>query len=174
MRDIRLSSLFAAALFTALPVAAGLSAQAAAPDEVLKCLGIADDAARLACYDRAAPALRQAPPPAAPAATAAIPPAPPPAPASPQQAFGAERLSSKERGVEEVAEITAMLVSFHQAGYERYTFTLDNGQVWTQTVARSLSNLKAGRSLRIEKGMVGSYNMVIDGVSGLIKVRRVK
>ncbi|MFV3075201.1 hypothetical protein [Niveispirillum fermenti] len=172
MRDIRLSSLFAAALFAALPLAAGgLPARAAAPDEVLKCLGVTDDAARLACYDRAVPALRQAPPMAA-----ALPPAPPPpvVAASPQQAFGAERLSSKERGIEEVAEITATLVSFQQAGYERYTFTLDNGQVWTQTVARSLSNLRAGRSLRIEKGMVGSYNMVIDGVSGLIKVRRVK
>lgn len=175
MRDIRLSRLFAAALVLATPAILPAPALAAGTDDVLKCLDIRDNAARLACYDHAVPALRQLPPPPPPAVAAARP-TPPAAPVKPEEAFGAERMSKKERGItgDEVDTITAKLTEFRQSGYDRYTFTLDNGQVWTQSVARGLANLKTGRTVRIEKAALGSYNMVIDGVAGLIKVRRIK
>lgn len=170
MRDLRLSRLLATALILTAPVGLPASALAAAQDDVLKCLGITDDAARLACYDRTVAALRAAPPP--PVAPAA------PAPAAPvvsrEQAFGAERIDRPRSASEEPEAITAKLASLSQQVVDRYTFTLDNGQVWTQVVARSVVNAKPGRVVKIEKAVMGSFNMTIEGVSGIIKVRRVK
>ncbi|MFV3127548.1 hypothetical protein [Niveispirillum sp. KHB5.9] len=178
MRDFRLSRLLAAALVLSGPAILPAPALAAGQDDVLKCLGILDNSARLACYDRTVPGLRHAaPPPAAPMAPQApIPPAPP---VSKEQAFGAERIQDKQNPAvaakpEEAESITAKLVSVSQQTIDRYTFTLDNGQVWSQVVARSIANAKTGKTVRIEKGIVGSFTMTIDGVTGIIKVRRVK
>lgn len=179
MRERPLSRLFAAALVLAAPASLTLPAAAAGQDDVLKCLGIIDNGARLACYDRTVPALRYtAPPPGAPAA--------PPAPAAPavaapvnkEQAFGAERIDRKDAPpgtvAQEAERITAKLTGVSQQTTDRYTFTLDNGQVWSQVVARSIANAKPGKVVTIEKGMFGSFTMTIDGVTGIIKVRRVK
>lgn len=173
MRERLLSRLFAAALVLAAPASLTLPAVAAGQDDVLKCLGIIDNGARLACYDRTVPALRYAaPPPAAPAAPAVV------APVNKEQAFGAERIDRKDAPAGTVAQeaesITAKLTSVSQQTTDRYTFTLDNGQVWSQVVARSIANAKPGKLVKIEKGMFGSFTMTIDGVTGIIKVRRVK
>lgn len=178
MRQRRLSRLLAAALFLAAPASLTGPALAAGQDDVLKCLGILDNGARLACYDRTVPALRNASPappsaPAAPAAPAVLP------PVSKEQAFGAERIPDKTNPAvaaqpQEAESITAKLTAISQVTIDRYTFTLDNGQVWTQVVARSIANAKPGKAVKIEKGIVGSFTMTIDGVTGIIKVRRVK
>ncbi|MBP7338730.1 hypothetical protein [Niveispirillum sp.] len=175
MRAIRLSRLFAAALVLAAPLSVTAPALAAGQDEVLKCLGIVDNTARLACFDRTVPALRAAPLP--PPGVAAAPPPPPAPPVTREQAFGAERIERKDAPgavAEEAEAITAKLVSVSQQTIDRYSFTLDNGQVWTQVVARSIANAKPGKMVKIEKGIVGSFTMTIDGVTGIIKVRRVK
>lgn len=179
MRERPLSRLLAAALILAAPASLTLPASAAGQDDVLKCLGIVDNGARLACYDRTVPALRHTPqPPAAPSAPVA--PAAPAvaAPVNKEQAFGAERIDRKDAPAGTVAQeaesITAKLTSVSQQTVDRYTFTLDNGQVWSQVVARSVANAKPGKEVKIEKGMFGSFTMTIDGVTGIIKVRRVK
>ncbi len=182
MRERPLSRLLAAALILAAPASLTLPASAAGQDDVLKCLGIVDNGARLACYDRTVPALRHTPqPPAAPSAPVApVAPAAPAvaAPVNKEQAFGAERIDRKDAPAGTVAQeaesITAKLTSVSQQTTDRYTFTLDNGQVWSQVVARSIANAKPGKQVKIEKGMFGSFTMTIDGVTGIIKVRRVK
>lgn len=176
MRERPLPRLLAAALILAAPASLTLPASAAGQDDVLKCLGIVDNGARLACYDRTVPALRHTPqPPAAPSAPVA-PVAP--APVNKEQAFGAERIDRKDAPpgtvAQEAESITAKLTSVSQQTVDRYTFTLDNGQVWSQVVARSIANAKPGKLVKIEKGMFGSFTMTIDGVTGIIKVRRVK
>lgn len=183
MRDFRLPRLFTAGLLALTPLAPILPAHAAGTDDVVKCLGIVDASARLACYDRTVGALRQL----APAAPQA--PATPQAPAAPsvaapaitapvprEQSFGAERIArAPDAAVPEEAEsITAKLKEVKQVTVDRYSFTLDNGQVWTMVVARSVANAKEGKKVQIEKGLFGSYSMTIDGVSGIIKVRRTK
>lgn len=180
MRERPLTRLLAATLVVmAAPVSLTLPASAAGQDDVLKCLGIVDNGARLACYDRTVPALRHTPQqPAAPSAP--VPPAAPAvaAPVNKEQAFGAERIDRKDAPAGTVAQeaesITAKLTSVSQQTTDRYTFTLDNGQVWSQVVARSIANAKPGKQVKIEKGMFGSFTMTIDGVTGIIKVRRVK
>ncbi|MFY8092193.1 MAG: hypothetical protein ACOVN0_01805 [Niveispirillum sp.] len=181
MRERHLSRLLAAALVLAAPASLAGPALAAGQDDVLKCLSILDNGARLACYDRTVPGLRNAPPAAASAPAAPAAPAAPTimAPVTREQAFGAERIPNKTNPAvaaqpQEAENITAKLTSISQVTIDRYTFTLDNGQVWTQVVARSIPNAKAGKAVRIEKGIVGSFTMTIDGVAGIIKVRRVK
>ncbi|OYQ35924.1 hypothetical protein CHU95_06600 [Niveispirillum lacus] len=178
MRERPLPRLLAAALILAAPASLTLPVLAAGQDDVLKCLGILDNGARLACYDRTVPALRNSPPgapaaPAAPTAPAVLP------PVAKEQSFGAERITDKSNPAvaarpQEAEAITAKLVSISQQTIDRYSFTLDNGQIWTQVVARSIANAKPGKMVKIEKGIVGSFTMTIDGVSGIIKVRRVK
>lgn len=178
MREFRLPRLFTAALLALTPLAPILPAYAAGTEDVVKCLGIVDATARLACYDRTVGALRQL----APAAPQA--PATPQAPVAPsvaapvprEQTFGSERIARAPDAAtsEEAESITAKLKEVKQLTVDRYSFTLDNGQVWTMVVARSVPNAKEGKKVQIEKGLFGSYSMTIDGVTGIIKVRRTK
>lgn len=175
MRDFRLPRLFSAALLALTSLVPILPAHAAGTDDVIKCLGIVDATARLACYDRTVGALRQLAP-ATPQAQAA-PQAPSVAPPVPrEQTFGSERIArAPDAGAPEEAEsITAKLKEVKQLTIDRYSFTLDNGQVWSMVVARSVPNAKEGKKVQIEKGLFGSYSMTIDGVTGIIKVRRTK
>ncbi|WP_035704947.1 hypothetical protein [Niveispirillum irakense] len=145
----------------------------AGPADVLKCTEIAEASARLACFDRTAPSLRDAPKPPAPPAppVAAVPPVPP------EQRFGAERLEKKDQPAalrEEPEAITAVLKEAREGEPNRWVFLLDNGQVWRQVVARGLKGVKPGSKVTVEKAVLGSYSMTIEGVPGLIKVSRVK
>lgn len=139
----------------------------AGPAEVLKCTEIADGSARLACFDQAVPSLRNTPMPP----VAAAPPAPP---MPPEQRFGAARMENREIPPElaEPDSISATLVGVSQVAPNRWSFTLDNGQVWRQTVSRDLGNIKTGRPVTVEKAVLGSYTMKIEGVAGIIKVAR--
>lgn len=163
-------------LALAAPLSCGLlllsfAGQASAgPADVLKCAEIADASARLACFDRTVPTLRQAPRTPAPP-VAALPPVPP------EQRFGAERLEKRDQPPvlrEEPEAIAATLKEARQGEPDRWVFALDNGQVWRQVVARSLVGVKPGRQVTVEKAALGSYSMKIEGVAGIIKVTRVK
>lgn len=161
-----------AALLLATSVGLSAPSGAAGPDEILKCATIGDNAARLACYDRTVAALRGP----APSATTAITPATPPAPpATREQAFGAERIERQDNSAAAEAEsMTATLVAINQQSVDRLSFTLDNGQVWVQVATRTVANIKPGKKVTIEKAMLGSFTMTVEGVTGIIKVRRVK
>ena len=57
-------------------------------------------------------------------------------------------------------------------------FVLDNGQTWRQLEADGSQVLEPapGTTLKvtIERGLLESYNLMIEGRNGLIKVRRVQ
>lgn len=64
-------------------------------------------------------------------------------------------------------------------GWDAYSkFELDNGQIWravrgnarSKKVPKILKNPK----ITISKGAIGSYNLRVEGVSGKLKVKRVK
>jgi hypothetical protein len=151
----------------------GSLANAATPADVLKCTEVRDDAARLACYDRTVPSLRTLPP-AAPVAQAPKPPAPP---VPPEQRFGAERLDKADKPpamAEDVETITATLKDAYERSPGRWVFTLDNGQIWQQVVTQTLYGVKPGRKVTVEKALLGSYNLRIEGIKALIKVARAK
>jgi hypothetical protein len=158
-------------------LALGLAAGAATGAEdlgaaVRNCRALADDAARLACYDEAiarsdrAPAMTKAPPKAAPApaqtapAAAAAPAAPA---ADPEDAFGRERRVQAEeqqrldQDARALGELEATVTTIGLRADGLMTITLDNGQVWRQNRPDSRFRLKEGDRVKIQPGSLKSF-----------------
>ena len=121
-------------------------------DQISKCAAIADSAERLKCFDRAAPAAKEAQVPKA--ADFGKPPAPP----------------------REVAQVVAVVREVSRNVRGQAVFVLDNGQVWRQLDGddSAVREWEAGRKVTIQRGLLDSFNMTIEGRNGLIKVRRVE
>ena len=119
---------------------------------VSRCSAIADSAERLKCFDRAAPAAKEA---QAPKAADFGKPTPPP---------------------REVAQVVATVRELSRTVRGQAIFILDNGQIWRQIDADD-SNVRdsvAGSKATIQRGFLDSFDLVIEGRNGLIKVRRVE
>lgn len=135
-----------------LAAAAGVAGAQPAADRfapLLACRAVADDAARLACYDR-----ESAPLAARPAAPTL----------SPEQKFGlgAAAVASKEAALgrppePKAAAVEAQLVAVAAGADGRFVFTLDNGQAWRQLLPGSDLLLKAGDRVTVERGALGSF-----------------
>lgn len=158
------------------------------------CLGIADPAVRLACYDAAfgqggqAPARGDAQPGSGTTsvgAAAVVPPAPPP-PAGAAEAsvvqgvqdFGlseAQRQARDGKDVDEKApkslEATVVKVASRPRG--ELVITLDNGQVWVQQEVDQRARVSAGDVVTIRKAALGSHLLVTAG-GVATRVRRVE
>ena len=162
-----------------------------------KCAAVSDDKARLACYDAAAPHLRDVV--SAPPQTMSTPPTKEeekswfgfdlgglfggsaPSQTTPQQ-FGSETTAP----VKEKVEAAEQEVDSISAGVTEYSFTfdkkfivfLDNGQVWRQMQGDSdeahFSRVPTDNKVTIERGLMGSYNLSINDSKHIYKVTRVK
>ncbi len=157
----------AAWVLAAVAAAPALAAEDLA-DAIRACRSEADDARRLACYDRAASAAGAAAEAlaaaaaTAPAAAAAAPPAP--AAAAPSEDdFGRERrmeYEEEQKRVEAsraVGELESSIAGIEKRIDGLMTFTLDNGQVWRQVRPDSRFSIKEGDAIRIQPGSLGSY-----------------
>jgi len=166
-------------------------------EAVGRCAGIADAQARLACYDKIAPRVKDA--------IAAPPPSldrPPTAEeqsswfgfdianlfgAAPAQQttpaeFGSNTLPTtreKEAAVEpELDSITANLADYSYNSSGRFIVFLDNGQVWRQIEGdvdrATFRKAPKDNKISISRGFIGSYNLSINGSARQYKVTRVK
>lgn len=161
---------------------AGLLASSAAAAQIENfkaCASISDGKQRLECYDSALAAVdaeaatriaeqrRAAEIAAAKAAEEAK--------ARKEQerlaAFGASGAAMAD-GEEAVSEISASVVQLGE-GISGYVVTLDNGQVWRQTEARTLPPVRIGDTVTIRKGMIGGYRMTFERQKRTVAVRRV-
>jgi hypothetical protein len=130
--------------------------------EIAKCTGIANPSDRLKCFDAAAGREGFGLPPPREQATKAEdfgkPPPPPPPP--------------------EVRAISATVLEFARTARGRALFVLDNGQTWRQIDADGtrVDEPRPGEAMKvtIALGVLGSYNLAIDGRNVSVKVRRVK
>jgi hypothetical protein len=172
-----------AALFCAAAATAQADPARDALEAVAKCAEIAESAARLACYDAAAPKVKSA-------IAAPVPQAKeqeksfldwfgfgkPKAPVTKPEEFGKPPAAEKEPG--EITQITASVVELAKTARGKALFVLDNGQVWRQLDADATEVVfpEPGKVLKvtIEVGFLGSYNLTIEGRNGLIKVTRLK
>jgi hypothetical protein len=143
------------------------AAGAAAADRLaplLACRGLAEDAARLACFDRESAALAGTPAPAK---------------LSPEQKFGlgAATVAAKEAEPgQPPAGFTALdvtLTELRTAADGRLVFTLDNGQVWRQLAPGPELLLKVGDRVKITRGVLDSYLLTTPS-SRNCKVTRVR
>ena len=146
-----------------------LAAQPARADisDVLACQAIRNAEDRLACFDRTVPSLRTAPPPAASAA-----PAPPAPAATPEQRFGAERLTEHGARPDEAESIAATVKSIRQIVPGRYLVVLDNQQVWYVKEGTTL-RIKPGERVVVERGALDSYLLKKEGAQTSYRVERI-
>jgi hypothetical protein len=172
-------------------------------DDVLqqlgKCAAIAEDKARLACYDAIAPHVKEAlatPP-------ASLPGGRPPtkeeqeswfgfdldhlfgsAPeqqTTPQQ-FGSDQLPAThekaDTAAHEVESITAGVTEYAYTPFGKFIVFLDNGQVWRQMEgdADHATFHKAAKDnkVTVSRGFIGSYNLKINDSEKIFKVERIK
>jgi hypothetical protein len=175
------------------------SAAAAPPESMRACSRLQDSLQRLVCFDREFAALDAAAGTAAvPAAPAARMPAAPvavaPATAAPTSAaptsaastsaapaaaqFGDELVSRKTRPAKgsPEASLTAGVTAVREDQRGTWVISLDNGQVWRQQEVGLPFPLRTGETVRIDKGVLGSYMLtrVVEGWTRWIRVTRVK
>jgi|SRR5215831_3374156 len=150
--------------------------------EMLKCVDISDPGERLKCFDAAVPGAKSA-------LTAPQPQVKepslldwfgftrPPTPVTKPEDFG--KPAPEPGPGEEITEIKATVLEFARTGRRyRALFVLDNGQVWRQldgdTAEVRDPPVDTTIKVTIERGALGSYNLMIDGRNGIIKVSRIK
>jgi len=187
---VPVGALLAALLITTFPASAGPR------DDVIgvlaKCADITDKAARLDCYDQAAPQLRaaaQTPAPPPPAVAQAAEPAP--APVSQQggsflssldpfgdtpQGPSAQQMAFQPVGAE-ILPVTIGVADYAIAPNGSFSVTLDNGQVWRERnehYDHPTFRGDAKNVVMIERGMIGGYNLYLKGDGKPYKVLREK
>jgi len=145
--------------------------------EIARCTGITDSAARLKCFDAAAPR----------ASGALVAPQASEAPgrvdgfglSAPEPVTRVEDFG-KPAPPPEITRITATVLELTRTVRGRSIFVLDNGQVWRQLDGddTDVQDSGPGRTMKvaIEMGLrlLGNYNLTIEGRNALIRVRRVK
>ena len=127
-----------------------------------KCASVEEDRARLVCFDQlgsrlnAAGSVEQAPPVA-------------------EQKV---KVVYIEKAKEEPKEINANLIGDFKGWNRNSTFKLDNGQIWRaikgsardKVLRRALSN----PPVKLTRGSFGSWSLRVEGVSGRLKVKKIK
>ena len=149
---------------------------------MVKCSEIADSVERLKCFDAAVPRAKSA-------LTAPTPQvkekslldwfgvARQPKPVTKPEEFG--KPEPEPAPEEEINELRATVVEFARTSRRmRALFVLDNGQVWRQLDGDTADVRDpppdTTMKVTIERGVLRSYNLMIDGRNGIIKVSRLK
>jgi hypothetical protein len=144
-------------------------------DEVYACASISEAEARLACYDAAVGRLREA---QTSGNLVAV---------DRQQAQEIERdafgfhlpslprifgRNSNEPAAETVAEMRLEIASVVRRRNGPATFTMTNGQIWTQIDDENARNAREGGTVTIRRATFGSFLMSVDAGGPAIRVRR--
>lgn len=160
---------FAAALVLAA-LTAGFQWQPAAAQAV-PCTAIADDAERLACYDRA---LRGAQAPAAPTSAAAPSAAAVPAAvpsAAPTSSTAAAAPAAQRENADQIIPI--VIVGVRTLPNRETTFTAQDGTTWVQTDSQRVAGLpETPFDAEIKPGAMGSKFLVPKDRGRAVRVRR--
>ncbi len=175
---MRIYALICISVLVAGPARADATQDALA--EIAKCANIADSSERLKCFDAAVPRAKRA---------LAAPPQPTSAKGGISEWFGFSRPQTVTKADDfgkpppqpqpnEINEIRAAVVDFAKTAHGRSIFVLDNGQVWRQldSDVSEVRDPPSGTTMKVTigTGVLGSYNLTIDGRNALIKVRRLK
>ena len=154
-------------LLTALALS-GCSLATAQGDGVLRCQGLQEASARLACYDALYPP-RKAAMPSAPSIAS---PAPQPASAS-AEAVAQFGLPQKPKPTE-VEAIESSVAADFQGWGPNDRIRLLNGQVWEVVDSSSGTITPEQRKVKVRRGVFGSFFLDFEGLTKSPKVRRVQ
>ena len=156
--------------------AAHTQSAADASAEIARCTAIADSAARLKCYDAAAPRANGAAAQQAGEAPGRVDGfgLSAPEPVTRVEDFG------KPPPPPEITQITATVTELARTARGRSIFVLANGQVWRQLDGddTDVQDPQPGKTMKVAietgLGLLGNYNLTIEGRNASIRVRRVK
>jgi len=188
---------FLTALTTSAMLVAAMPALAQQGGDLTKCLAIARESERLACYDAAAsaanPAARAAlearkkeaariaaeeAAAAAAAAKARNEAAAAAAVKARKEAFGIEGIAKRpDRFKPKPGEITEVEARVTDTLVNRLGFTvfgLDNNQVWRQADLVIIPAVRTGDKVRIKRALLGGFDMTVVRLQRVIKVKRIK
>jgi hypothetical protein len=153
-----------------LPTAIGLAfvlALGCAHGQDLKtlqaCTRLADDAARLSCYDAA---LGAAKPPAAQQSSAVT--------TEAAAKFGDDGRLHPHSKADLPKNLTAQVQQGTPLPYGLYQLTLDNGQVWRTTESDSAVTFKANDTVTISRRVLGGYEISLTGRNASVNATRIK
>jgi hypothetical protein len=159
-----------------------LPAAAVTPNDLQRCRALADDRARLACYDALAvasappavaspaPAMPATPTPPVPSAAGALATAPPAPAASPRPASGEADFGRASGSVSQVESRIAGVFE----GWDRQTrLRLANGQVWQVIDGSQAALALRDPVVRVRRAAMGSFLMEFEGTNRTVRVRRV-
>jgi hypothetical protein len=158
-----------------------------------RCLAMGDAQARLACYDDLA---RSVAPPVTHVAAPVAPTPPVVAPPPPQATFGvpnqATQTTPEQFGSDslpkpapepaaapkEIDSIAATVTEYAKNPFGKFIVFLDNGQVWRQLQGDSgearFNRKPEDNKVRIERGLLGSYTLLLNDSAKTFKVERIK
>lgn len=204
MEDLlRVKHLCAGLITLAITCAPAAMAQSQAEDPLIQCIGIEDDAERLACFDRVVRAQAAAPSTAADTRveSASVAEAEEetrrfglPRPSLPSfLRFGGEDGERDQAQAEEPysvgpetqiieraddGDITMVLMTVAEVtehGYGTQRFRMTNGQVWEVTGGRSVRIPRHQGPLQAEirSGLLGGYTLRVNGRGTAVRVRRI-
>ncbi len=183
-------TVFAAWSLSAGASLAQTSAPAGAPDatpealtQVYACAGIADGAARLACYDAAVGALRSADESGSfvsvdreqvqelerDAFGFSLPSLPRLFGRGDDEATNDDETAADAMGVDEVQMVVARIST---RGDGRAVFVMENGQRWVLVQSERVRNLRAGDGVTVRRASLGSFYLTPDDGGGGYRVRR--
>lgn len=159
----------------------GVTASPVSSQALIKCAQIAQDEARLHCFDAVVSQLQSAP--ARPASAAQSAPvaqssksAPPPAPtpATKKQSQGNNNFGLEEKQRQQAAdEISAMITKVDQGPRDKLIISLDNNMVWKQKDSAFIS-AKKGRKATVKAGALGAFYLKVEGSNRRIRVERLR
>jgi len=138
------------------------AAQAPGPSvsvDVSECVKLTTPEERLACFEAQVEGAKTAPPAPAPAASGS-------------QSSGAE-FGAEGDQEPEVQEIQARITDLRETVPHAYVITLDNGQVWRQTVPKNYG-LREGIPVRIYYSRWRAYRLTNEQLKSFIQVERVR
>lgn len=147
----------------ALAICCAGTAAAADDGALMRCRSVADNSARLACYDALVPAATLPT-----AGTALV--SPPPAPAAATVAtFGLEQQRDQQ-----LKDISSRIVGDVDGWGPRTRFKLENGQVWQiSDDSSAIYALKSPR-VKISRAVFSGFEMEIEGAKRAPRVKRVE
>ena len=143
--------------------------------DVSECVKLTTPEERLACFEAQVEGARSVPAPAAPAAPAGA--AAPAATAA--TTVAATAVSEDEFGLDDGdldpagQEIQARVTDLRETVPHAYLITLDNGQVWRQTVPKNYG-LREGIPVRIYYSKWRAYRLTNEQLKSFIQVERVR
>ncbi|HEY3517108.1 MAG TPA: hypothetical protein VGL98_08670, partial [Gammaproteobacteria bacterium] len=126
--------------------------------DVSECVKLTTPEERLACFEAQVEDASNAPPLTTSASTSE---------------FGRPKAPEAKPEPEEVQEIQALVTELRQTVPNAYLITLDNGQVWRQTVPK-MYRLREGSPVRIYMSRWRAYRLTNEELKGFIQVERVR